>query len=324
MINANASDSGNITNPTAEPYVENSVLTVVFADLNTRQPNFWANYYYWVYYAGGGSSNFSIALFSKDDSVVKVYKNYNDSSTWYLQKWGSSNRIFYTYNKTTGAFVSTQTLTTTTTTTITNWTIFSNIPVYIYTSLGQYVILGYNRFIPAENLPPGSAEDNTDYGWWGALFDSLAGWIVNPIVNFWNSMGFGDMFTSLANSIGAFFSPLATNIGTSISGLFIPTQQDMNDFYSDFNGFLDTKLGFLWYPIDWSVTTLNATLSVPEKSQFPLGTLFGGTLAIDMTTLEDYIPSLWSLLRTFAQFMTAYALVSALLEKIKSKLNGGE
>lgn len=320
IIPVNASESGNITNPTAEPYVASSVLTVVFADLAERVPNFWANKYYWVYFSSG--TDFSICIFEKDDSVVKVYKPYNYTTGWTLRKWGTTARVFYTYNRTTGNFVSSQSLTTEMTTTIDNMTIMSNIPVYTYTAIGTYIISGYNRFIPAENLPPGSAEDNTDYGWWGNLMNSLAGWIVSPLVNFWNSMGFGTWFSDLGKQFGAFIAPVAEDIGNAISSLFIPTQQNLTDFFDDFNTFFNSKLGFVWYPISWTISTFNSMLSIGEKTSFPLGTYFGGQLTIDMTTIQTKLPTLWNYMRLSLQFITSWTLVSALYQKLMAKLKG--
>lgn len=152
--------------------------------------------------------------------------------------------------------------------------------------------------------------------------NSLAGWIVSPLVNFWNSMGFGSWFSDLGNQFGAFIAPVAADIGNAVSGLFIPTQQNLTDFFDNFNSFFNTKLGFIWYPISWTISTFNSMLSIGEKSSFPLGTYFGGQLTIDLTSIQVNVPSLWSYIRLSLQFLTSLTLVSALYQKLMAKLKG--
>ena len=318
LLSTNVFALENITNPSSNPSVNTQALPIAFQDLHSRMPNWWQTYKYTVLKEADGDS-FIIRLFSLDTDVVRIWDDYlNAPNVWNLEKTGTTVRYYYYYYMSNGQYVTSTSSTGTLLMNITNKAIYSNVPTYhkingAFSAYGSMVPIPPN-LLPGYVPPTETIDPSEDFmGWMAQQFQQLGDWIIAGFANVMASTGMDELFADLGQGIS-----------DTLNAAFIPTQADLENFYSDMDTLFTSKLGFLWYPVDWIISTLNGMINAPVKGTFYLGELFGGDLTIDMTVFEDYLPQYWSWIQTAISAFLAYGVVEVFFRKLKSKLNGGQ
>ena len=175
------------------------------------------------------------------------------------------------------------------------------------------------KFVVKSSLTSG------DKGFFGGLISSITKGFTDLIVN-----PLKTAFTTLiVNPIKAVLDAIVSGLVTlgnfiidGVKAIFIPKQVDIDAFFSSMNTFFSTKLGFLWYPIEWITSVLNALISGAEQKSMNLGNYWGSPFLLRFDAVETLFPQYWNLIRLSLGAFTVMPLMSALYKKLMAKLKG--
>lgn len=123
----------------------------------------------------------------------------------------------------------------------------------------------------------------------------------------------------IVGGIGCAFNNFGVLLKSLLTTLFLPKPGDMSVIFGRFETLLTEKLGFLWYPFDFVIQSLNALVASGTYNcqLFPSAQFFGGNFNPNMCYVEQRWPSLWLLLQNVARAVLLVTLISLFYKKYK-------
>lgn len=123
------------------------------------------------------------------------------------------------------------------------------------------------------------------------------------------------------------------NLGLRIRDMFtfliIPNSSQINTLFTDFNQYMNNKLGFLWSPFNFFSSLLQGMMTSPEScsintSKIPEadlnGTFFGSTVHLNVCSAEQDMPRVYNLVVFIVRVVTVLAFAYALYARAMSFL----
>lgn len=161
------------------------------------------------------------------------------------------------------------------------------------------------------------AAHNVDYG---------SNWIYNNIQQIaphgvgsgtqCKATDIGCWITNAVSGVQSAFARWFTDITTFVYNIFVPDPTTMAGIWTDFSNYMNTKLGFLLYPLTFFTnlftsfgdagTSCSATSCVVYSGNF-----MHGNFSIDFATIPHYFPTLWIAMQTIIVGITVYELLLA-------------
>lgn len=142
------------------------------------------------------------------------------------------------------------------------------------------------------------------------------------------------MFERLGDRISGFFDNLLSGILDGLKGLIIPDDGYFDQYFADWDAWMEDHFGALYYPFDLILDVLNRflTLEVPETPSIVFPTLqVGETVLLEAQTYtffgEGSLSALNGLYQTYRMVVTAifvFALSNLAWRKLNSIMGGGE
>lgn len=122
-----------------------------------------------------------------------------------------------------------------------------------------------------------------------------------------------------ADLIGG-FGCVMRNFGVLLRSLFItlfvPTPGFLKDYFNDFKEFINTKFGFLIWPLTWAVDFVNAFFNGVNGTNnicsWSFGNVFNSDFKLNFCSLEQNFPAAFNTARYMIQAFTVFALLSGL------------
>lgn len=98
--------------------------------------------------------------------------------------------------------------------------------------------------------------------------------------------------------------------------LFVPSPGFFKDYFSDFKSFIDTKFGFLIWPLTFAVDFVNAFFNGVNGTNnicnWSFGNLFNSDFKLNFCSLEQNFPTAFNTARYMIQAFTVFVLISGL------------
>lgn len=122
-------------------------------------------------------------------------------------------------------------------------------------------------------------------------------------------------------SIGDTFNAVGQAIVRGFAALFAPDMTEIQNSFSDFNTFMQQKLGFLVFPIVFLVDSINSFSDTTNQwcssssCVKNLGNMLGGNLTIDFNALKNTMPSIWTFFISTMRGLIVVALVLGIRRK---------
>lgn len=98
--------------------------------------------------------------------------------------------------------------------------------------------------------------------------------------------------------------------------LFVPSPGFFKDYFTDFKTFIDTKFGFLIWPLTFAIDFVNAFFNGVNGTNnicnWSFGNLFNSDFKLNFCSLEQNFPSAFNTARYMIQAFTVFVLISGL------------
>ncbi|HJP81798.1 MAG TPA: hypothetical protein VJ841_05370, partial [Candidatus Saccharimonadales bacterium] len=98
--------------------------------------------------------------------------------------------------------------------------------------------------------------------------------------------------------------------------LFVPKASFLQNYFSEFRAFITGKLGFLIWPVEWSVNFVRAFFDGLNGTNnicgWSFGNIMGGDFKLNFCSLEQNFPAAFNTARYMIQAFTVFALISGL------------
>jgi hypothetical protein len=132
----------------------------------------------------------------------------------------------------------------------------------------------------------------------------------------------------IVDGIDNTFQSVGMAIFDGLSQLFAPSGTVISQDFTDFNTFLQAKLGFFAYPITFIVNMFNAFSSSTtgcntSSCNIDFGNFYGHDFKINYLAPDQISTSIWTYLRLVIQSITVLALVLGVYRKILAISTGG-
>lgn len=124
--------------------------------------------------------------------------------------------------------------------------------------------------------------------------------------------------TDLIGGIGCQFRNFLVSLGIAMRFLFIPNPDFISDYWTDFNQFMNTKLGFLYGGIAFIITLITNAVTATASPNCVLGfsgTIFGQTFSINGCAMQQTFPAFWPIMQTLVVGGTVVILIFAAQRK---------
>lgn len=164
---------------------------------------------------------------------------------------------------------------------------------------------------------------NVDYepDWDGPTYSSYED--DNPVLPSCDTFDVICQTQNIFASIGNVFTGIAERIVAGIARLFQPDSSTMNQLFDDLRTLMETKLGFLAYPLTFIVDLFNAMINAPTCSDpcnITFGQFYGSDFGINITAIKSVSTLWWDFAVNAIRGTTVVALMLAFYRKWKEVL----
>lgn len=128
----------------------------------------------------------------------------------------------------------------------------------------------------------------------------------------------GNAFANLSNT----FQDLVVSIVKGISSMWIPNPANIQKSFDNTTTFFKTKLGFLYYPVEFTSNLFNAFKGTGGQScannacMLTFGNFFGKPFQLEVSSLQRTAPQIWTWVQLLLQGLTAMAVVFMFRRKL--------
>lgn len=122
--------------------------------------------------------------------------------------------------------------------------------------------------------------------------------------------------TDLIGGIGCVMRNFGVLLRSLFITLFVPTPGFLKDYFNDFKEFINTKFGFLIWPLTWAVDFVNAFFNglngTNNICNWSFGNIFNSDFKLNFCSLEQNFPAAFNTARYMIQAFTVFVLLSGL------------
>lgn len=140
-----------------------------------------------------------------------------------------------------------------------------------------------------------------------------AGGICEPPSPFEDCATYG---ADLIGGIGCQIRNFGVLLRSLFITLFVPSPGFFKDYFTEFKDFINAKLGFLIWPVTWSVDFVSAFFNGVNGTNnicnWSFGNIFNNDFKLNFCSLEQHFPTAFNTARYMIQAFTVFMLVSGL------------
>lgn len=122
--------------------------------------------------------------------------------------------------------------------------------------------------------------------------------------------------TDLIGGIGCQIRNFGVLLRSLFITLFVPSPGFLKDYFTEFKDFINVKLGFLIWPVTWSVDFVSAFFNGVNGTNnicnWSFGNIFNSDFKLNFCSLEQNFPTAFNTARYMIQAFTVFMLVSGL------------
>lgn len=122
--------------------------------------------------------------------------------------------------------------------------------------------------------------------------------------------------TDLIGGLGCVMRNFGVLLRSMFMTLFVPTPGFLKDYFNDFKEFINTKFGFLIWPLTWAVDFVNAFFDglngTNNICSWSFGNIFNSDFKLNFCSLEQNFPTAFNTAKYLIQAFTVFALLSGL------------
>lgn len=122
--------------------------------------------------------------------------------------------------------------------------------------------------------------------------------------------------TDLIGGLGCVMRNFGVFLRSLFVTLFVPTPGFLKDYFTEFKEFINTKFGFLIWPLTWSVDFVSAFFNGVNGTNnicnWSFGNIFNSDFKLNFCSLEQNFPTAFNTARYMIQAFTVFVLVSGL------------